>query len=335
VHNDFPTSIEGQQVIEIRPMISGYIKDILVREGESVKKGQLLFTINNPQYQQDVITAKALVNSASANVNTARMEVEKVKPLVEKKIVSDYRLKSAELELETRLAALEQARAGLANAETNLGYTSIRSPQDGAIGTIPYKTGALVGSNSVQALTTLSDITTIYAYFSWNEKQLLDFLSDTPGRSVEEKVRSIPEATLILANTTEYPIKGKVEIASGLISAETGTATLKAIFRNPDGLIRSGSSAVVRIPELKENVLILPQQATYEMQDKRFAYRLVEGNKVSAVAFVSVPSDDGKSYYVTDGFQAGDKVVVEGVASLRDGVEIKPKEAGSAGPSIR
>ncbi|MFA5727585.1 MAG: efflux RND transporter periplasmic adaptor subunit, partial [Saccharofermentanaceae bacterium] len=138
VHSDFPATIEGQQVIEIRPMITGYIETIYVKEGDWVKKGQLLFKIKNPQYEQDVITAKAGISSAQADVNTGKMEIEKVRPLVNKQIVSEYRLKSAELVLEAREASLAQARASLANAETNLGYTTIRSPQNGVIGTIPY-----------------------------------------------------------------------------------------------------------------------------------------------------------------------------------------------------
>ena len=209
IHQDFPATIEGQQVIEIRPMISGYLQDIFVNEGDHVKKGQLLFNIKNPMYEQQVITARASISRAEADVNTADMEIEKIRPLVDKQIVSDYRLKSAELNLESRKAVLEQAKAELANAEANLAYTSIRSPIDGIIGTFPYKQGALVGSNSQQALTTLSNIDLVFAYFSWNEKQLLDFLSGSPGESLAEKINNIPKAILILANSTEYPERGQ------------------------------------------------------------------------------------------------------------------------------
>ncbi|HNW57294.1 MAG TPA: efflux RND transporter periplasmic adaptor subunit [Bacteroidales bacterium] len=326
IHKDFPATIEGQQVIEIRPMISGYIREIKVREGDHVNKGQVLFIINNPQYEQAVLTAKAQINSSEADVNSARMEIEKVKPLVEKQIVSEYRLKSAELTLQAKEAALAQAHAALANAEANLGYTIIKSPQDGIIGTIPYKAGALVSSNSAEALTTLSDITNVFAYFSWNEKQLLDFLSDSQGTTVEEKVKNMPEATLILANEKEYESKGKIEMASGLISTETGTATFKAVFPNPNGLIRSGSSAKIQIPEIIDSVLIIPQSATYELQDKRFIYTVGPDNKVTATNFISIPSDDGKFFLATGGLKAGDRIVIEGVASLRDGTVIVTKE---------
>jgi len=326
VHQDFPATIEGQQVIEIRPMIGGYIQEIYVNEGDRVKKGQLLFRIKNPIYEQQVITAKASINRAIAEVNSSKMEIEKVRPLVEKQIVSDYRLKASELELESSEAALAQAKAELANAETNLAYTVIRSPRDGIIGTIPFKTGALVSSNMSEALTTLSDISYVHAYFSWNEKQLLDFLSDSPGVTIEEKIKNMPPATLILANTSEYPEKGRIQMASGLISTETGSATFKAVFPNKNGLIRSGSSANVRVPESKDSALIVPQSATYELQDKRFIYTVGSENKVSAVSFNSIPSDDGQYFIVTEGLKPGDRVVVEGINSLRNGVEIAPRD---------
>ena len=326
IHQEFPATIEGQQVIEIRPMISGYLQDIFVNEGDHVKKGQLLFKIKNPMYEQQVKTAGASINRAEADVNTATMEIEKIRPLVDKKIVSDYRLKSAELNLGSKKAVLEQAKAELANAEANLAYTSIRSPIDGIIGTFPYKQGALVSSNSQQALTTLSNIETVFAYFSWNEKQLLDFLSGSTGESLDEKIKNIPQATLILANSTEYPEKGRITLASGMISTQTGSATFKAIFPNREGLIRSGSSATIRIPEEKHNVLVIPQSATYELQNKYFTYKVDSANKVAAVAFDPVPSDDGQSFLVTKGLMPGDRIVVEGINSLKNGVLIIPKE---------
>jgi membrane fusion protein (multidrug efflux system) len=326
IHKDFPTTIEGQQVIEIRPMISGYLQDIFVNEGDHVKKGQLLFKIKNPMYEQQVITARASINRAEADVHTADMEIEKIRPLVEKQIVSNYRLRSAELNLESKKAVLEQAKAELANAQANLAYTSIRSPMHGIIGTFPFKQGALVSSNSQQALTTLSNIDTVYAYFSWNEKQLLDFLSGSPGESLDEKIDNIPQATLILANSTEYPERGRITMASGMISTQTGSATFKAIFPNRDGLIRSGSSAIIRIPEVKQNVLVIPQSATFELQNKSFAYRVDSANKVAAISFEPEPSDDGQSFLVTKGLKAGDRIVVEGINSLKNGVTIIPKE---------
>jgi membrane fusion protein (multidrug efflux system) len=326
IHQVFPATIEGQQVIEIRPMISGYLAELFVNEGDHVKKGQLLFKIRNPMYEQQVITARASINRAEADVNTAEMEIEKIRPLVDKQIVSDYRLKSAELNLGSKKAVLEQAKAELANAEANLAYTIIRSPIDGIIGIFPYKQGALVSSNSQQALTTLSNIDTVFAYFSWNEKQLLDFLSGSPGESLDEKIKNLPQATLILANSAEYPERGRIAMASGMISTQTGSATFKAIFANKEGLIRSGSSATVRIPEVKHNVLVIPQSATYDIQNKYFAYKVDSANKVVAVAVDPVPSDDGQSFLINKGFKPGDRIVVEGINTLKNGVMIIPRE---------
>jgi len=330
IHLVFPATIEGQQVIEIRPMISGYIQEIYVNEGDFVKKGQLLFKIKNPQYEQAVITANASIRSAEAAVNTSKMEVEKVKPLVEKEIVSDYKLQTAEYTLQTNEAQLAQAKATLANAETNLGYTIIRSPESGLIGTFPYKIGALVSSNSSEALTTLSNIDSVFAYFSWSEKKLLDFLSSTKGLTMSDKLGNLPPATLILANKAEYPEKGKIEMASGLISTETGAATFKGIFPNSNGLIRSGASATISIPEQIDSVLVIPQSATYELQDKRFIYIVADDNTVTATNFSYISSDDGKYFYVTNGLNAGDRVVIEGIATLSDGITIIPKVVDNA-----
>lgn len=329
VHKDFPATIEGKQIIEVRPMISGYIREICVNEGDQVRKGQLLFKISNPQYEQAVITAQASINSAQAEVNSAIIEVEKVRPLVEKDIVSSYRLESAQMTLKTKEALLEQAKSSLANAESNLAYTVLKSPDNGIIGTIPYKVGALVSSASSEALTRLSNISEVFAYFSWNEKQLLDFLAGTAGNTVEEKIKSFPPATLILANGAEYSERGKIEMASGFISTETGAATFKAIFPNHAGLIRSGSSAIIRIPEDHYSVLVIPQSATYELQNKRFVYVVNLENKVNAVNFSSIPTDDGKFFIVIEGLKTGDRIVTEGIASLKEGSPVIPKDTSA------
>jgi membrane fusion protein (multidrug efflux system) len=326
IHQDFPATIEGQQVVEIRPMISGYLDAIYVNEGDHVKKGQLLFKIRNPMYEQQVITARASINRAEADVNTADMEIEKIRPLVDRQIVSDYRLKSAQLNLGSKKAVLEQSKAELANAESNLAYTSIKSPMNGIIGIFPFKQGALVSSNSQQALTTLSNIDTVFAYFSWNEKQLLDFLSGSPGESLDEKIKNIPQAKLILANSTEFPKTGRITLASGMISTQTGSATFKAIFPNKEGLIRSGSSATIRIPEILKDVLVIPQSATYELQNKIFVYTVDSVNKVSAVAIDPLPSDNGQSFFVTKGIKPGGRIVVAGINSLKNGMTIIPKD---------
>jgi membrane fusion protein (multidrug efflux system) len=327
VNADFPATIQGQQIIEIRPKIDGYIDAIYVPEGAAVKKGQLLFRISNPQYEQEVITATASIRSAEADVDASKMQIAKVKPLVEKEIISKYELESAQYTLKSKEAALAQAKAALINAQTNAGYTILRSPANGVIGTIPYKVGALVSSTSAEPLTNLSNIGKVYAYYSLNEKQLLQYFNNTPGSTIQQKINNMLPATLLLADGSVYPEKGKIEMASGMISTETGTATFKAIYENPLGIIRSGASATVRIPTIMDSALVIPQSATYELQDKRLVYILGKDNKVSSIAITADPSDNGQYFIVTGGLKPGDIVVLEGLIGLKDNTQIIPKQA--------
>lgn len=323
-YTDFPATIQGENIVEIRPMVDGYLEAIYVKEGATVKKGQLLFKIKNSMFEQAVITANAAIKNAQADVNTAKMNVEKVRPLVEKEIVSNYELQSALFTLQSKEAALSEAKATLANANTNLGYTTLRSPQNGVIGAIPYKIGALVNSTTSAPLTVLADITHVYAYFSWNEKQLLTFFSDKPGKTIQEKLNLLPPVTLVLADGTEYSEKGKLETASGLINTETGTASFKAIFPNPRGIIHSGSSALVRLNQTKDDALLVPQSASYEMQDKRFVYLLASNNMVMSRSIDSRPTNDGQFLIVLNGLKSGDKVLLGGT-NLKDSTFIIPK----------
>ena len=327
-YNDFPATMQGENIVEIRPMVDGYLEAIFVQEGAVVKKNQLLFRIKNPQYSQAVITAKAAIKIAIADVNAAKMDVEKVRPLVEKDIVSKYELESAQFTLQSKQASLAQAFATLANAKTNLGYTSLRSPQDGIIGSIPYKIGALVSSTTTNPLTSLSNIGNVYAYFSWNEKQLLTFLSKVEGKTMQDKLNHLPQVILILANGSEYPEKGKLESASGFITTETGTASLKAIFPNPLGIIRSGASATLRVPHTENSAILIPQSASFELQDKRFVYTVNSKNRVMSRAIVSKPTNDGQFLIVQDGLKKGDRVLING-SNLKDSTLIIPKPVNS------
>lgn len=327
VYYEYPATIQGQQVIEIRPKVDGYVEAIYVPEGANVTKGQLLFKISNPQYEQDVITAQAAIKSAVADVNAAKMDVEKVRPLVEKDIVSAYELRSAEYTLQSKEAALAQAQATLANAQTNVGYTLLRAPQSGVIGNIPYKIGALVSSTTTDPLTMLSTVADVYAYFSMNEKTLLNLSQRLPGNNLGEKLSHLPPATLILANGAEYPAKGKIETASGLISTAAGTASLKALFPNPQGIIHSGASATLRIPRMIDTAILIPQSSTYELQDKRFTY-VVRNNMVFSTSITANPSDDGKYMIVTDGLQSGDQVLLNG-QNLRDSTQVIPRQVNA------
>ncbi|MBS1946999.1 MAG: efflux RND transporter periplasmic adaptor subunit [Bacteroidetes bacterium] len=329
VNVDFPATLQGQEIVEIRPKIDGYLDAIYVQEGASVQKGQLLFRISNPQFEQEVVTAKASIKSAEADVDAAKMQVAKTKPLVEKEIISKYELESAEYTLKAKEAALVQAKAALANAQTNVGYTVLRSPSNGVIGTIPYKVGALINTANTSPLTTLASISNVYAYYSLNEKQLLQYFANAPGYTIHEKTNNMLPASLILADGSLYPEKGKAEIASGLISTETGTAAFKALFSNPLGILRSGASATIRIPTTIDSALIIPQSATYELQDKRLVYVVSKNNRISSTAITGKPSDNGLYFIVTSGLKAGDQVVLEGLVGLRDSLQIIPKPASA------
>ncbi|MGN6617173.1 MAG: efflux RND transporter periplasmic adaptor subunit, partial [Ilyomonas sp.] len=288
----YPATLQGQQNIEIRPKIDGYIEKIYIDEGEVVKKGQLLFRISAPQYQQDVNNAAAAISSAEADVSAAELQVKKTKPLVDKGIISKFELESAEYTLQARQAALAQAKAALANARINVGYTTVTSPVNGVVGTLPYRLGSLVSSTTQMPLTTVSNIGNVYAYFSLNEKQLLDFSRQYKGNTLLEKLKQLPPVTLLLSDGTEYPEKGRVESVGGLINTETGSASFRATFPNPVGLLRSGASAIVQIPVSVTDAILVPQRSTYEMQGKRFVYKVTNDNKVisNEIEVMQIPS---------------------------------------------
>jgi len=325
-YTDYPASIQGQQVVEIRPMVDGYLENIYIPEGATVKKGQLLFKISNPQFEQDAITARAAIKSAQADSATAEMNLEKVKPLVERDIVSKYELESAQYTLDSKIAAVRQARAALRNAEINIGYTYIYSPKDGIIGLIPYRIGALVSSSSASPLTTLSSANSVYAYFSLSETQLLNFYNSVPGNSIADKLQHSPQVGLILADGSTYPYKGTLQPASGLITTSSGTATFKALFPNPTGIILSGASANVRIPKDYDSALLIPQSSTFQIQDKIGAYKLDSNNKVVSTIISVTPTMDGQYYIILDGLKAGDRVVLNGI-NLKDGFQVTPQKA--------
>lgn len=325
LETEFPATIEGQQNVEIRPKVDGYIEEIFVDEGATVKIGQKLFRISVPHFEQEVRTAEANIKIAVAEVNAAKMQVNKVRPLVEKKIVSDYELKSAEYSLQSKQAALAQAEATLANARTNIGYTLIASPVDGVVGVIPYKIGSLVNSNTTQPLTTVSDISKIYAYFSINEKQALEFSKSTKGKTTEDRLASLPPVSLILSNGSEFPPKGRIETASGLVNTQTGSVRVRATFPNPGNIVKSGSSGTVVIPANLDSAMVIPQKSTYEIQGKKFVYKVEKNGSISSQAIDIMENSGGQFFVVEEGLNVGDKIVLEGVESLREGVQIKPK----------
>lgn len=324
--SDYPATIEGIQNVDIRPKIDGFIERIYVDEGALVKKGQLLFSINAPQYEQLVRTAAAAISSAEADVNAAQLQVNKTRPLVEKDIISKYELEAAQLTLQSKKAMLAQTKATLVNAKVNLGYTKITSPVDGVVGAIPFKTGSLVSGTSAQPLTTVSNTAKVYAYFALNEKQLLGFSTTYKGKTLNEQMKNIPPVSLVLADGSMYAQNGKIESINSQINTGTGSVSLRATFPNPNAVLKNGSSATIRIPQHVNDVILIPQKSTTDLQGKKFVYILGDSAKVVNTPIEVMEIGVGKFYVVTKGLKPGDKVVLEGFQSLRDGTKIKPEE---------
>jgi membrane fusion protein (multidrug efflux system) len=325
LNKQYPAALEGQQTVEIRPRIAGYIENILVDEGAYVNKGQVLFRINAQDIQAQVRSAEAQVKVAEAQVSTAEINLGKTKPLVEKSIISAYDLKSSEATLESAKAQLAQAKANLENSKANLQYTVIKSPASGTIGTFPYRVGSLVSSSIAQPLTTVSNTSSMYAYFSMNEKDFLQLTKSLEGDNLQKKFENMPKVSLILADNTPYSEKGNIQTASGLVDQQTGAVNIRASFPNGDGMLRNGSSGRVSIPQHLDSVLLVPQKATYELQGKHFVYIVGKDNKVKNTEISVLTGNLKDQYVVTSGLQKGDQVVVEGVATLRDGTPVKPE----------
>ncbi|WP_449388092.1 efflux RND transporter periplasmic adaptor subunit [Chryseobacterium lineare] len=329
LYRDYPVTIDGQEVVNIQPKIDGYVKQVYIDEGAVVHKGQTLFTIFNPQYQQELENAQAAVISAKADLNSADMAVRKVKPLVQKDIVSKFELESAEYTLQMRKSALNQANSKVATAKTNLNYTRITSPINGVVGSLPMKTGSYVSSTSTTPLTTISDTGNVFAYFSMSEKQLLEFLRDTPGATVQEKLKSSPSVTLLLSDGSEYDQKGTLEAVLGQINSQTGSSSFRANFPNPKGLIRSGASGTIRLTEHLDKVVMIPQKSTYELQGKRFVYVVNADNTVKSVEVEVMDITKDQYFVVTKGLKAGDKVVFDGAGTLKNSTKIKPENTNA------
>lgn len=316
----YPVTIKGKEDVEIRPRVNGFIDAIYIDEGAVVKKGQVLFKINSPQSEQALTTATAAVKSAEAQVSTAKLNVDRIQPLAEKGIVSPVQLETMQNTYQTALAALAQAEASLKNAKATIGWASVTSPVDGVVGAIAYRQGSLV--NDGNTLTTVANITNVFAYFSLNEKALSEFLSTLEGTTQAEKIKNAPEVTLTLADGTVYAEKGRIETIAGIVNVTTGSVNFRAEFPNKEGLLRSGTSGKISIPRHLENVIVIPQKATFAQQDKVLVYK-VQGDAVAQQIISVIATPDGKSYVVTDGLNAGDRIVTDGVATLSNGMKIK------------
>jgi len=316
----YSAAVRGRYDANILPQVSGTIQRVMVTEGQKVKKGQSLFIIDQVPYRAALNTASANVQAAKAALATAQLSYDSAKELHAQKVISEHQLKTTENVLLTAKAQLAQAEAQEMNARNNLAYTEVKSPSDGVVGALPVREGALVSPSMGSPLTSVSDNREMYVYFSMPENQLLS-LTRKHG-DMNEALKAMPEVELQLNDGSIYDFKGKIESISGVIDRQTGTVSVRCVFPNEGGILRSGATANVVIPTIHKDVIVIPQAATVQMQDKYLVYKVVDGKAASAIVSV-VGTDDGQEFVVTEGLQAGDEIIAKGAGLVREGVQVK------------
>lgn len=327
IPTNYSATIRGRQDIAIYPQVSGTISQVCITEGQRVTKGQTLFIIDQVPYKAALRTAEANVEAAKAAVATAQLTYDSKKELFSRNVVSQYDLSTAENSLLTAKAQLAQADAALVNAANNLSYTVVKAPSNGVVGTLPYRVGALVSASIPQPLTTVSDNSTMYVYFSMTAKQQLN-LTRRYG-SIAETLKNMPDVQLQLNDGTVYDQTGRVESISGVVDTSTGSVQLRAVFPNENGLLLSGSTGNIIMPNLYKDCIVVPQTATFEIQDKVYVYKLVDGKATSSMIEVEKISN-GREYIVTAGLTPGEVIITEGVGLMREGTPVVPKGQAAA-----
>ncbi|MGM9818176.1 MAG: efflux RND transporter periplasmic adaptor subunit [Paludibacteraceae bacterium] len=316
----YSASVRGKQDVEIRPQVSGLITAVHVTEGQRVRQGQPLFTLDQVAYRAALKTAQANVAAAQAEVDMAALAYASKQTLYERAVVSEYELKTAQSTLTSAQAKLAQASAQMENAENDLSYTVVKSPANGVVGTLPYRVGALVGPSITTPLTSVSDNSEMYVYFSLSENQILT-LTEQYG-SLAKAVAAMPALGLRLSTGHLYKYAGRVESISGVIDRTTGCVSVRAVFPNDEGILLSGATGSVVYPYVLDAVIAIPQEATFELQDKKFVYKVVDG-KAEATQIGIYPINDGTTYVVTSGLNYGDEIVAEGVGLIKNGDDLK------------
>lgn len=320
LYSNYTAVISGRQSVEIRPQVSGVITKICIEEGAKVSKGQVLFVIDQIPYEAALQTALANVKSAEAKVATARLTAYSKEELYAENVVSDFDRQTAQNSLFEAEAALLQARADEVNARNNLSYTVIKSPVDGVAGMSSYRVGSLVSSSITTPLLTVSDDEEVSVYFSMTENQVLSLVRQYG--TLENALEEMPEVELQLSDGEMYMHKGKVKAISGTTNTETGAITLKAVFPNKEGMLRNGSTGTVVYPYVKENVFIIPQDATFEIQDKTYAYKVNNEGKAESVQISVFPLNNGREYIVENGLSENDVIVAEGAGLIQENMQI-------------
>ena len=315
----YSATLEGLQLVEIRPQVSGTIKSIRFNEGDKIRKGQPLFILDQVPYKAAVEAAEANLGSAKSKLATSKLTLESNRMLYERGVISEYEYQTARNACAEAEAACKQAEASLATARNNLSYTVVTSPVDGAAGMIPYRVGSLVGSSISTPLVTVSDDSRMYAYFSMNENSILDLVS-TYG-SQERFIAESPSVRMLMSNGQEYSLTGRIDAVSGIVEQGTGAVRVRAVFDNASRLLRSGASATILIPTEVRDCIVIPQAATYEIQEKVFVYKVVDGKATSSEIKVG-KLNDGSEYVVLSGMEAGDEIIAEGAGLIREGTKV-------------
>ena len=318
----YPATIKGMQDIEIRPKVSGYLVKLLVDEGSTVHKGQSLFLIDSEQYRASVKAAQAQIRVCKANIATQKLTVENKRMLFKQNIISNYDLQMAVNTLASYEAQLAAAQAQLQSAEDNLRWCTVTSPADGVVGSIPYRVGSLVSAQSAEALTTVSNISKMYVYFSMTEKQLLALTREAGG--VNAAIKKMPAVSLVLSDGSTYSQNGTISTVSGVIDPSTGSVQMRATFDNAQHILRSGGTGSILVPTHANDAIIVPQSATFDVQDKKFVYVVNNDKSVATREITVLPQNDGQTYVVASGLRSGERIVVDGVNQLKNGQKINP-----------
>ena len=318
----YPATIKGMQDIEIRPKVSGYLVKLLVDEGSTVRKGQPLFLIDSEQYRAAVKAAQAQVKVCKANIATQKLTVENKRMLFKQNIISNYDLQMAENTLASYEAQLAAAQAQLQSAQDNLSWCTVTSPADGVVGSIPYRVGSLVSAQSAEALTTVSNISKMYVYFSMTEKQLLALTREAGG--INAAIKKMPAVSLVLSDGSTYSQSGTISTVSGVIDSSTGSVQMRATFDNAQHVLRSGGTGSILVPTHSNDAIMVPQSATFDVQDKKFVYVVNNDKSVATREITVLPQNDGQTYVVASGLRSGERIVVDGVNQLKNGQKINP-----------
>lgn len=314
---DYVAEINAVQNVEIRARIKGYLDKIFIDEGKYVKQGQLLFTIHNPELNEEIAKAGAVLKSITTELKAAEIELSNVKRLVEKNVVSNTELEAAKNKVEMMKAKVEEAKSNESFAKIQLSYTQIKAPFSGIVNRIPNKIGSLIEDGTL--LTNISNNGEVFAYFDVSEKEYLNYVTN-----FKENAHNSSNITLILANGEEHPFKGKIETTEGEIDQSTGNIAFRARFNNPEKVLKHGASGKVRLLKNYKNALIIPQKATFEIQDRMYVYVLDNKNQVKTKAITS--KHRMPHYYIVEsGLDEDDKIIYEGVQNIKDGMTVKPQ----------